>query len=438
MVKSKLLKELFYHGIKYSRPKEILKKKVKLEDNILYIEKEKISLNFYKRIFVIGAGKVSSQMGKEIEEILGERIKGGIIITKYGHGIPLLRIRVREASHPLPDENGRRTAEEILNLAKGLEEKDILIVLLSGGGSALLPLPPEGISLVNKQEVTEKLMNQGANIEELNIVRKHISCIKGGWLAYYSSPARIITLSISDVIGNHPSLIASGPTVPDSSTFKDAYNVLKEKGIWENIPENVKNYVSEGIKGKVPETPKGKERFWDNTSYHILLTNKEVLEEIKKEASKRIPSYILTSTIHGEAKEIAKFYASLAREIRLYHRPFNPPVLLISGGETTVKVKGKGKGGRNQELALSFAIEAKNIPGIFFLSAGTDGGDGPTDAAGALVSGKTYSEAIKRKISPEKFLENNDSYNFFKKINSLFITGPTETNIMDINLLYIS
>jgi len=437
MSKLKWLEELFWYGVKNANPESIIKKKIICDSNNLCVENVKVNLKSYRRIFVVGAGKASSLMGKGVEEILGDRIEGGIIVTKDSHALSLSWIETREASHPLPDERGKNSAEDILNLAKSLGEKDVLIVLLSGGGSALLPLPAKGISLQEKQEITNALMERGANIEELNIVRKHISQIKGGWLAYYAHPARVVTLSISDVVGNSPSLIASGPTVPDPSTFQEAKDVLVKKRLWKTLPESVRKHLNRGIEGKIPETPKGKEKFWKNTSYHLLLTNHEVLEWIKEKAEENVPAYILTSTLQGEAREIARFYASLAREIREHAQPFSPPVLLIAGGEPTVKVKGKGKGGRNQELVLSFAIEAKGIPDVLFLAAGTDGTDGPTDAAGAWASGETYERAKEKNISPERFLEENNSYVFFNKLHSLFFTGPTGTNVMDVHLLYI-
>ena len=429
------LEELFREGLKKVDPYLIIKESLRVEGGKIRVGEDSFPVG---DIWVVGAGKASAVMGKAVEEILGGYIKKGIIVTKDGHGIPLKYIEVREASHPLPDERGLESAREILHLAQERKEGDTLLVLISGGGSALLPLPWEGITLEEKQEVTRLLMEGGADIEELNTVRKHLSRIKGGRLSLAAYPARIITLAISDVIGDYPHLIASGPTVPDPSTFQEAREILKRRGVWDKLSTELREHFHKGCEGKIPETPKGKEKCWERNHYYILANNRKILETIKEKAEEKgIRTVIISSTLRGEARELAKFYAALGEEIRKFNRPFSPPVLILGGGETTVTVRGKGKGGRNQELALAVSIEGKKMGEFTFLSIGTDGTDGPTDAAGAWVNQETYGKALKKEIIPEKFLENNDSYSFFQKMNSLILTGPTGTNVMDIHLLYL-
>ncbi|MCD6521871.1 glycerate kinase [Candidatus Calescamantes bacterium] len=427
--------DLFKRGIQKAHPSNVIKENVRLQNDTLMVKNDPFPC---KNLWVVGAGKASAEMGKALEELLGEKIKGGIIVTKDGHGVPLSFIEVREASHPIPDERGLKASEDILKFVEKLGEEDTLIVLISGGGSALLPLPQEGLSLEEKQEITRIIMESGANIEELNTVRKHLSRIKGGRLTQSAFPATVITLAISDVIGDYSHLIASGPTVPDPSTYKDAKDILLRRGIWEDIPPRSKEIIEKGLKGLLPETPKGGEAFWKRNYYYILASNEIVLESIKDLAEKEgVKTVILSSSIRGEAKEVAKVYVAIAEEIRRFSRPFDTPLLILGGGETTVTVKGKGKGGRNQEMALAFSIEAGKIKDFYFLCAGTDGTDGPTDAAGAWVDENTYTDALKKGLTPENFLKENDSYHFFKKMDSLLITGPTGTNVMDIHMLLL-
>lgn len=390
----------------------------------------------FRRIVAVGFGKAACNMAKALEDSLSDLINKGVIITKYGHcSIPNFRtFRLYEAGHPVPDENGVKGTDEIIKILKGADENTLVVCLISGGGSALLVCPYEDITLTDKQRITELLLKAGTDINELNTVRKHISRVKGGRLAEIAYPAKVISLILSDVIGDRLDVIASGPTVLDESTYKDAINVLEKYMLINKAPESVLKVLYDGLKGEIPETPKNDNKIFDNVENIIVGSNKIALEAAKTKAeSLGFEAEIISSEITGEAKEVGRWLADIARSKR--SNSSKRLKCLISGGETTVMVKGNGLGGRNMELALSFAMEIEGIDGITLLSAGTDGTDGPTDAAGAIVDGYIVKMARKMGVNPERYLDNNDSYNFFKKIDGLFITGPTGTNVMDIQIM---
>jgi len=390
------------------------------------------------RTFVVGMGKASVQMAKAAEDILGDRIEEGLVVTKYGHGGKLRRIKVLEAGHPVPDQAGTRAAEEILKVALRAGEGDILLCLISGGGSALTPLPPEGITLEEKRRTTELLLRCGARIEELNAVRKHLSRIKGGRLAEAANPARVVSLVLSDVVGDPLEVIASGPTVPDPTTFEDCILIARKYGIWEELPSSVRMRFEMGAKGDLPETPKPGDPAFSSCKNTIVGNNRTALEAARKEAEVRgYKALLLTSFLQGEAREVGRALASVVKEVRKSGEPVEPPACLLCGGETTVTVRGKGKGGRNQELALAMVGELAGLEGVLVLSAGTDGTDGPTDAAGAFVDGGTSKRARKLGLEPDDYLRENDSYNFFRALGDLFVTGPTGTNVMDLQIALI-
>ncbi len=402
----------------------------------------------FKRLIVIGFGKAACSMARAVEDDLSDLIDSGIVITKYGHSEKqsiehrsqntdrVKKIKIFEAGHPVPDENGLRGTEEIIRLLKGADEDTLVMCLVSGGGSALLVSPYEGISLIEKQKITELLLKAGADIYELNTVRKHISKVKGGRLAEIAYPAKVISLILSDVIGDRLDVIASGPTAPDKTTFNDALEVLEKYRLIDKAPGSIIEVLQKGAEGFINETPKEGSTIFDNVENTIIGSNRKALEAAKKKAeSFGLKAEIISSEITGEAREAGKWLADIARS--KLSNSLNPLKCLISGGETTVTVKGSGIGGRNMELALSFAIEIEGINGITLLSAGTDGTDGPTDAAGAIVDGETVKKARAIGLNPEEYLYSNDSYNFFKKIDGLFITGPTGTNVMDIQITII-
>jgi glycerate 2-kinase len=396
----------------------------------------------YKSLIVIGFGKASCHMTKSIEDQLFDLIDTGIVITKYKHcpsSYKLKKIRIFEAGHPVPDENGLKGTEEIIGLLKNSNENTLVVCLISGGGSALLVAPYEGITLEEKQKITQQLLKAGANINELNTVRKHISGVKGGRLAEIAYPARVLSLILSDVIGDRLDVIASGPTSPDKTTYYDALTVLKKYKLIESSPRSVLEILNKGINSLIPETPKDGNIIFEHVENVIIGSNKTLLNAAKEKAEKSgFEVKIISSEISGEAKDVGKWLAQKSIIMKFSRdQKIKKSKCLISGGETTVTVKGNGVGGRNMELALSFAIEINGIDGITLLSAGTDGTDGPTDAAGACVDGQTVSKAKAIGIDPEAYLRNNDSYNFFRKTDELFNTGPTGTNVMDIQIVRI-
>jgi glycerate 2-kinase len=395
-------------------------------------------LRTFQRIVVLGAGKASARMAEACEGILGAWIDSGLVITKYGHARPLSRVQVLEAGHPLPDAAGLRGAGAMMALLKQSRPEDLILFLTSGGCSALLPAPTPPITLKEKQRLTILLLRSGAAIQEINTVRKHISQTKGGRLAKLAYPATVINLIISDVVGDSLDSIGSGPFVPDPSTFQEAWGVLNKYRLLKTAPQAIVNHLKAGIHRQAAETPKPGDPCFRKVRNFILARNRSAL----KAAADRAGAFdfnplVLTSQVQGEARELAKFYGALAKEIHSSGHPVKPPACLIAGGEPTVTVKGKGLGGRNMELSLAVAREIKGLPKTVFLSAGTDGTDGPTDAAGAIVDGRTWERAMKKGIALEKKLEQNDSYHFFEEAGGLVITGPTGTNVMDVHILLI-
>jgi glycerate 2-kinase len=393
----------------------------------------------FQKLIVIGFGKASPSMAVAVEESLGDILETGIIVTKYGHAElgKEGRIRLSEAGHPIPDENGQRAAERIMDLVGQQKERTLVLTLISGGGSALFVSPHPLITLAEKQKTTDLLLKAGADIHELNTVRKHLSRVKGGRLAETIQPATCISLILSDVIGDPLDVIASGPTAPDPTTFRDALDVLAKYHMGDTVPQSVMTLLVEGEKGRVPETPKPGNPLFHDVTNRIIGSNRTALEAARKKAEEfGFHAEILTDTISGQAREAGKWLAHKALAVKRTAGS-EIPFCLISGGETTVTVTGEGKGGRNMELALSFAAEIDGISGISLLSAGTDGTDGPTDAAGAVVDGRTSGKAREMELSPEAYIRNNDSYSFFEATGELLITGPTGTNVMDIQLMLV-
>lgn len=401
-----------------------------------------------RRLYVVGFGKAAIPMARALEDGAGGIINDGIIIAPYGQqtGTGMIgRIRAFEARHPLPDENGLKATAGILNLMDGLDDRTLVVCLVSGGGSALLVSPCNGINLEEKQKTTNLLLKSGANINELNAVRKHLSGVKGGRLAMRAYPARIISLILSDVIGDRLDVIASGPTSPDSTTYADALRIIRKYGLEEKIPASVMDILSKGVQGIVAETPKEGNPVFERVGNTIIGSNKNAIETAMAEATRLgFDAGIISTEVQGEARDAGRWLAKRAIEIKQRRKGETGtggekrPICLISGGETTVTVTGSGRGGRNTELALAYAMEIEDESGITFLSAGSDGADGPTDAAGAFVDGQTVSKAKTIGIDPAQHLRNNDSYTFFKRIDDLFITGLTNTNVMDLQITLIA
>jgi len=431
-------KKIFLQALKAADPNHILSSHISLRKNILRVGKKTYPLSRFDRVLVVGTGKASAAMAANLEEILGSRITAGWINVKYGHGRKLRRIHVQEAGHPLPDENGFKGAQEIVRLLSNLTERDLVIFLISGGGSALLPSPRPGITLEEKQSVTDLLLRSGATIQEINVLRKHLSLLKGGGLARMAYPATLISLILSDVIGDPLDAIASGPTVPDPTRFEDCTRILDRYELWEKIPPAVARHIRDGVGGKKEETLKEGNPAFEKVYNLIVGNNLLAMKEAQKKAKALgYRTVMLSSLVEGETREVAKVHAAVAKEVLLSRNPIPPPAGILSGGETTVTLKGNGKGGRNQEFALALAWEIAGWKEIVALSAGTDGTDGPTDAAGAFADGETLSRAKALGLDPWVSLRENDSYPFFEKLGDLLVTGPTGTNVMDLRVMLI-
>jgi len=430
---------IFQKGLQAVEPGAAIKKYCRLENNRLFIGDNVYNLSMYKNLFVIGAGKASAPMAAALEDILGERITKGIINVKYKHVAHLDRIKLIEAGHPIPDENGQNGASAILDLAHSAEKNDLVLCLISGGGSALLPLPYKGLTLKDKQETIKELLACGASIHEINAIRKHTSMIKGGRLALAAHPATLVSLILSDVVGDDLDVISSGLTVADSTTYKDCIKIFEKYNIIKKLPENIINHIKTGISGKLPESPKTGDPVFEKTYNLVIGSNMEAMLAAKLHAEVLgYKTIVLSSMIEGETREVAKVHGAIAKEIIKTGNPLPPPACILSGGETTVTLKGKGLGGRNQEFSLAAAIDIAGADSIVVLSGGTDGTDGPTDAAGAIADNNTFKRAKDMGIDPYNFLENNDSYHFFKKLDDLLITGPTNTNVMDLRILLVA
>jgi hydroxypyruvate reductase len=387
-------------------------------------------------VYVVGAGKACAAMAAAVEEVLGDRIRDGVVVVKDGYALPLRNIRVTEAGHPVPDARGVEGTLAILRLLTGIGPEDLVIVLISGGGSALLPAPVAGVNLIEKQAMTHALLASGATIEEINAVRKHCSRIKGGQMARALFPARSLTLILSDVIGDPLDAIASGPTVPDTTTYGEALEVLRRYRVEDRIPVSILRHLERGARGEIPETPKTGDPCFA-TAHHCIVGNnlQSLLAARDRAAQLGFQALILTTVFQGESREVAKVLAAMLLEMRRSGHPLSPPACFLLGGETTVTVRGKGKGGRSQELVLAGAIAIAGGRDLVIFSAGTDGTDGPTDAAGAVADGDTWARAKEIGLDPVRALEENNAYHFFEGLGDLITTGPTLTNVMDVTLL---
>jgi hydroxypyruvate reductase len=429
---------IFNAALRAADPVEAVLRHFQVRDGSLHVAGRRYALSRFDRIFVVGAGKASASMAKAVERVLGAQISGGLINVKYGHIDKLKRIELNECGHPKPDEAGVRGAARIAAIAQQAGERDLVIAVISGGGSALLPAPAPPVTLAEKQAITGLLLDCGANIHEINTVRKHISSIKGGQLARLAFPATVIALLLSDVIGDNLDVIGSGPAAPDASTFVDALAILRKYGIDTKAPASVLERLRRGAAGEIPETPKPGDPALGRTQNVVVGSNILAVNAAAAKAKELgFRAMVLSTFIEGETRDVARMHAAIARQARLYGQPAPAPVCFISGGETTVTIRGNGKGGRNQEFALAAAIDIAGLEDVLVLSGGTDGTDGPTDAAGAMADGHTRDRAEKFGLAAKEFLANNDSYNFFKPLGDLLMTGPTNTNVMDVRLIMV-
>jgi glycerate 2-kinase len=420
-----------------ANPATCIRKFVSLNGDALSVGGRNIPIR--GRVIVIGTGKASARMAQVIEDILGGRISAGIVSTKYGHALPLQRIRLVEAGHPIPDAAGVQAVQGTRQNVQGLTKDDIVLCLISGGGSALWPSPAGGITLDEKQKVTQLLLRAGATILELNAVRKHLSDIKGGQLARWASPAHVISLIISDVVGDPMDFIGSGPTAADTTSFADALAIIEKYGV--DVPASVRKRFEEGVARRIADTPKPGDPVFDHVENHIIANNRLLVEAATAKARElRFNTLVLATEIEGEARDVGGVFAAISREIMASGKPIPVPACVLAAGETTVTVRGHGVGGRNQEMALAWAIamaSRASANSVCFASVASDGTDGPTDAAGGIVDALTCARATELGMTPAKFLQNNDSFHLLKATGDLIVTGPTHTNLMDLQILLV-
>ena len=412
-----------------------------LAEGRLWIAGTPLELAQRQRILVLAVGKAAIPMAQAAGEILGAALTAGIVVTKTGHAAGAVlspALRVFEAEHPTPGVTGQQAATEIIRLLADVTPQDLVLVLLSGGASALLPAPAEGLTLEDLQATTTLLLRSGATIVELNAVRKHLSRLKGGQLARLAAPAPVAALILSDVVGDPLDVIASGPTTPDPTTYADAWRILERYKLLLRVPEAVQRHLAAGVAGKLPETPKSDDPCFAQVQNHVIASNRAAAQAAAQAATESGYRALLLSTfVEGEAREVAKVAVALMRSVRQHGDPFPPPACLLWGGETTVTVRGSGTGGRNQELALAAALALDGLPHAALMALATDGTDGPTDAAGAVVDGETAARARVLGLDLHAALDNNDAYPALDAVDALLRTGPTGTNVNDLLVMLV-
>lgn len=422
------LNEIVSEGFRTVDPTTVVKRVLHVEGDVVRINSKTYSA---RRIHIIGFGKASLKMLEGVLNILGERVCGGVIITPNTTG-KIHTVHVLKGDHPYPGENTLKSSLQLIEyLESSVERDDVVLVLISGGGSSLFEIPEDDLTLEDIADTTRKLMLRGADIYELNTVRKHLSKVKGGKLLKYIK-GRVISLIISDVVGDDVSTIASGPTSPDQTTFKDVYDILVKRGVWSEISPRVKLFVERGLSGLVEETIKPGDLLLNKVNNYIVASNTHALIAMEEKARNLgYNTMLLTPYLTGEAREVAKFLASVLKSISLLGKPVKKPAVILAGGETTVTVRGGGRGGRNQELCLALSIELRGTSGITALCIASDGVDGNSPAAGALVMSGLYEYSLKKGLIPEEYLEENNSYEYFNKLGLAVYTGPTGINVSD-------
>ncbi|WP_298646990.1 glycerate kinase [uncultured Proteiniphilum sp.] len=426
----KKAEEIFLAGVESVLPEKLIQTRIKRSGDVLQIAGKSYLLSGFRHIYVLAAGKAAALMAKETERILGDKITGGHVVTKYGHETNLKYLKLTEAGHPIPDAEGVKGTRKMLDIARQSGEDDLVVCLISGGASALMADFPEGTTLDDLRYANELLVKCGADITEINAVRKHLSNVKGGQLAKMLYPATTVCLILSDVTGGRLDVIASGPTLGDASTFADAWAVIKKYSLENSFPSPMLNHLKKGLTGLIPETPKPDDAIFRNVQNYIIGNNLLALEGASRKAQELgFKTHIVTDKLKGDYTNVADF---ILKTIENYQQATGKkPVCLLFGGEPTVKVSGNGSGGRNQHLALYLSTKIDHEKHITILCAGTDGTDGPTDAAGAVVDNETIATAVKKNIDPRIFLQNSDSYRFFQQTGGHIITGNTRTNVMD-------
>lgn len=405
----------------------------------LVIADQTVDLASVRRIFVLGAGKAGAPMAQAVEAVLGDRISDGLVVVKTGHSAPTHHVPLAEASHPRPDDAGVRAGARILELANQAGPDDLVIALLSGGGSALLVAPAPGLTLADLQAMTGALLASGASIDEINCLRKHCEVLKGGQLARAVAPARLITLALSDVVGSPLDVIASGPTVPDATTWADAWNIVRRYDLADKLPQAVLARLKAGRAGEIPDTPKAGDPAFAQTTTLVVGDNRVAAAAAAAQAAQLgYHPLLLTTFLEGEAAQVAKVAVALGREVQATGSPVPMPACIILGGETTVTLGPEpGQGGRNQELALAAALALQNHPEITVVSLATDGTDGPTDSAGGIADAGTVARGCARGLDAEEFLRRHDAYPYLQATDDLLLTGPTQTNVNDLVFVFV-
>jgi glycerate 2-kinase len=421
-------------------PLDAVARNVQLQGDRLTIGDSSYNLNQHPRLFAVGAGKAGEPMAQAIHTILADRITAGVVVVKEGYrqeDAQIGPIKILEAGHPLPDERGRQGSEKIISLLQDTRPDDLVLCLISGGGSALMVSPVPGVTLSDLQEMTQVLLACGADIYEINSLRKHLEQLKGGKLARLAQPAKVATLILSDVVGDPLNVIASGPTVPDPFTFEQAFSVLSRYGIIDQVPRSIVDTLEKGRRGEMPENLKPGDPIFENVDHTMIGSNYQAAKAaLDQAAGEGFQSLLLSTYLQGEAGHMGRVFAAIARQIDKDGHPLPRPACLIAGGETTVVIQGDGLGGRNQEMALGAVADFSGLPNMLFITLATDGGDGPTDAAGAVISGETLERARQIGLIPSDYLARNDSYHFFAALDDLIKTGPTYTNVNDLSFLF--
>ncbi|MCW4006542.1 MAG: glycerate kinase [Candidatus Bathyarchaeota archaeon] len=419
-------------------PKTLLRSRLSLKNSTLSVEDFSFDLSRFEHVYVVGGGKASGLMAQALEDLIGNYITTGFVNIPYGEKPQTQIITLNQTRHPTPDQAGINGTQQMERLVEKSTQNDLIICLISGGGSSLMPLPADSITLKEKCALTTAMLRSGATINEINSIRKHTSAFKGGWFAKKAYPATVLNLILSDVVGDPLDVIASGPTVPDPTTFSDAKNILDKYALWDYTPLSVRQFLLDGIAGAVAETPKPGDKSFERVHNVVVGNNRlaslAVIDCLKSEG---LNTLLLSSTLEGEARHVGTMLASVAREVDLSGNPVPRPAGIVLGGETTVTVKGEGKGGRNQELALAAALKLQNIKNCVVASLCTDGVDGPTDVAGAIVDENTLQKAQKQGLNAQDLLADNDSYPFFEKLQDQIFTGATGTNVNDISVIVL-
>lgn len=426
-------------ALKAADPAVAVRRFLQRDGNMLTVGEQVFDLGRIERVLLVGAGKAGAPMAKAAASVLGERLAGGVVIVKEGHvgNSYVPPVRMLEAAHPIPDARGVAATEQIVSLLESTTERDLVIALISGGGSALLTRPVAGVSLGDLQQLTALLLRSGASIDEINTLRKHLDAVKGGGLARMAHPAPLVALILSDVVGSPLDVIASGPTVADPTTFGDALDILARYHVTREAPEALRAYLEQGAAGQIEETPKPGDPRLAHVSTVVVGSNPQAAQAALAQAqAEGFHTLLLTTYLQGEAREAGRMLAAIGRELATSGNPLPRPACLVLGGETTVTLRGDGLGGRNQELALAAVAEFAGLTDIALVTLATDGGDGPTDAAGAVVTGETLARALALGMRPAEFLARNDAYYFFTPLGDLLQPGPTQTNVNDLAFLF--